>query len=338
MATVKIGNASIDENGNAHGGVAGDQTGKEVVTKNWYLHKKGWRIIRHKNIDIAYKIATAMERACANDLIGYDQYQRDTLLKAAAAVDYDPGRVTKACECDCSSLVRVCIAFAYGYDFVGKVAPNTRFSTATMCNVLLKTNDFEEIKDNTTVDSYLQRGDILVTKTQGHTVVALSNGKNHKVPEPTPEPAPEPRPVPTGECPYTMPSETVTTLRNRKGDGVKWIQWHLLKYDPSCLPKYGIDGIYGKESRDAVKAFQAEQGLKVDGKVGVLTRAELVMLGWKDYVPTDESELDPDAVDNEDEVAEYEDLYVDEDGFLALSPEEAAEVAAELARSEREGT
>lgn len=275
-----------------------------------------------------------MERACANNNIGYDQYQRDTLLKAAASVEYDPGRVTKACECDCSSLVRVCIAYAYGYDFVGKVAPNTRFSTATMCNVLLKTNDFEEIKDNTTVDAYLRRGDILVTKTQGHTVVALSNGKNIK--EQIPEIS-TPRTV-TGECPYTMPAAIVTLLRNRKGDGVKWIQWHLLKNDPNCLPKYGIDGIYGKETYNAVKVFQAQYGLKVDGKVGPLTRSELVMLGWKDYVPTDESELDPNAVDNEDEVAGYEDFYVDEDGFLAMTPEEAAEVAAELARSEREGT
>lgn len=74
MSAVKIGNASIDENGNAYGGAAGDQTGKEVLTKNWYLHKKGWRIIRHKNIDIADRIATAMERACANNNIGYDQY------------------------------------------------------------------------------------------------------------------------------------------------------------------------------------------------------------------------------------------------------------------------
>lgn len=275
-----------------------------------------------------------MERACANNNIGYDQYQRDTLLKAAASVEYDPGRVTKACECDCSSLVRVCIAYAYGYDFVGEVAPNTRFSTATMCNVLLKTNDFEEIKDNTTVDTYLRRGDILVTKTQGHTVVALSNGKNIK--EQIPEIS-TPRTV-TGECPYTMPAAIVTLLRNRKGDGVKWIQWHLLKNDPNCLPKYGIDGIYGKETYNAVKVFQAQYGLKVDGKVGPLTRSELVMLGWKDYVPTDESELDPNAVDNEDEVAGYEDFYVDEDGFLAMTPEEAAEVAAELARSEREGT
>ena len=32
---VKIGSARIDENGKAHGGAAGDQTGKEVSTQSW---------------------------------------------------------------------------------------------------------------------------------------------------------------------------------------------------------------------------------------------------------------------------------------------------------------
>ena len=43
---VKIGHASIDENGRAQGGKAGDQTGKEVCTRNWYKHSKGWRVLR----------------------------------------------------------------------------------------------------------------------------------------------------------------------------------------------------------------------------------------------------------------------------------------------------
>ena len=37
---VKIGSARIDENGKAHGGQAGDQTGKEVSTQSWYLNSK----------------------------------------------------------------------------------------------------------------------------------------------------------------------------------------------------------------------------------------------------------------------------------------------------------
>ena len=47
--TVMIGSARIDENGNAHGGKAGDQkNGKEVSAQEWYKHSKGWRVFRAK--------------------------------------------------------------------------------------------------------------------------------------------------------------------------------------------------------------------------------------------------------------------------------------------------
>ena len=91
MSTVKIGSARIDENGKAHGGAAGDQTGKEVSTQAWYLSSKGWRVFRAKNPGVAEKIAQAMEWACANHHIGYDQYQRNTLYNAAEVVGFDPG-------------------------------------------------------------------------------------------------------------------------------------------------------------------------------------------------------------------------------------------------------
>ena len=48
IMAVKIGSARIDENGKAHGGQAGDQTGKEVSTQSWYLNSKGWRVYRAK--------------------------------------------------------------------------------------------------------------------------------------------------------------------------------------------------------------------------------------------------------------------------------------------------
>ena len=86
---VKIGSARIDEYGRAHGGQAGDQTGKEVSTQNWYLSSKGWRVFRAKNPSVAEKIAQCMERACKNSKIGYDQYQRNTLYKAAEPFGFD---------------------------------------------------------------------------------------------------------------------------------------------------------------------------------------------------------------------------------------------------------
>ena len=64
--SVKIGSARIDENGNAKGGKAGDQTGKEVSTQSWYRHSKGWRVFRAKDPAVAERIAQDMQWACDN--------------------------------------------------------------------------------------------------------------------------------------------------------------------------------------------------------------------------------------------------------------------------------
>ena len=56
MAVI-IGSARIDERGKASGGKAGDQTGKEVSTQNWYKHSKGWVLLRPKDPEKAAKIA-----------------------------------------------------------------------------------------------------------------------------------------------------------------------------------------------------------------------------------------------------------------------------------------
>lgn len=168
---VKIGSARIDENGNAKGGKAGDQTGKEVSTQNWYLHSKGWRVFRAIDPSRASKIAWDMASACENNNIGYDQGQRNTLYTQAEKVGFNCAAVKTKCETDCSALVRVCCAYA------GIMLPN--FRTDTEPNVLLKSGYFEEMKGTKYQNSsdYLCVGDILVTKKQGHTVIVLTNGK-----------------------------------------------------------------------------------------------------------------------------------------------------------------
>ena len=167
---IRIGSARIDENGKIAGGKAGDQTGKEVSTQGWYLHKKGWIILRAKNPEVRDKIAVAMEAACQNNHIGYDQSQRGTLYAAAQMIGFNLGAVTVDCETDCSELVRVCLAYA------GIKVPS--FSTATERATLEKTGKFEVIMSPkyTHSSDYLMRGDILVTAQKGHTVVVLDNG------------------------------------------------------------------------------------------------------------------------------------------------------------------
>ncbi len=181
MAVI-VGSARLDEHGYIGGGQAGDQTGQEVSTQEWYLHNLGWRVFRCKDPVKAEKIAWDMQAACDNQNIGYDQWQNLTLYNAAKPYGFDCSKVNVPCETDCSRLVRVCCLYA-GIN-VGE------FNTANEPQVLLATGQFEELTDAkyTTSPDYLKRGDILDTKVQGHTVVVLSNGSK-AVPEPAPAPA-----------------------------------------------------------------------------------------------------------------------------------------------------
>lgn len=240
MAVI-LGSARIDENGKASGGKAGDQTGKELSTQNWYNHSKGWRVLRAKDEKVAEYMAQAMESACANSKIGYDQSQNQTLYKEAAKVGFNPAKVTVACETDCARLVRVCIQYAL--EMCGINHTMQDFYTANMCDRILKTGYFDELKDSKS--TYLKRGDILCTKTQGHTVIVLSNG-----------------------------SDVVVYKRGSKGSKVTEIQKRLLELGYK-LPKYGADGDYGTETEKAVKQFQKDNGLEVDGECGKLTLAAL---------------------------------------------------------------
>ena len=245
---VKIGSARIDEHGNAKGGAAGDQTGKEISTQNWYLHKKGWRVFRPRNPIAAELIAQNMQYACDNSKIGYDQNQRLTLYNVSKPLGFSCKKVTTACETDCSALVRVCCAYA------GITVAN--FTTSNEASALMKTGAFVELTDSkyTTSSAYLKRGDILVTKTQGHTVVVLSSG-------------------PKAES-------TIQPTGLRKGDtgaAVKAMQGLLLRWDTRCLPKYGADGDFGGETEAAVKAFQSAAGLPVSGVYDTVTTTALLL-------------------------------------------------------------
>ena len=251
---VKIGSARIDENGKAYNGKAGDQTGKEVSTQSWYLSSKGWRVFRAKNPAAAEKIAQCMERACANSHIGYDQYQRNTLYKVAEPLGFDTAKVTTNCETDCSALVRVCCAYA------GILGLPSDFRTGNMPTNLMKTGAFVELcGDKYQAQSqYLGRGDILVTKTSGHTVVALTNGSRY-------EGTVTPRDYELGE----------RILRHGcEGADVKLLQEMLAKLDYD-LGRYGCDGDFGDCTELAVKAFQEYHGL---AKTGVFGSEELAVL------------------------------------------------------------
>lgn len=247
---VRIGSARIDERGGATGGKAGDQTGKELSTQDWYLHSKGWRVFRCKDARKADMIANDMRWACANKHIGYDQGQRETLYAAAKPHKFDCAEVTVNCETDCSALVRVCCAYA------GIALPV--MNTTTEPNVLLHSGAFVELTDKkyTTKATYLRKGDILCTKKKGHTVVVLTDG-------------------PLAE--QTVPSAQVECdlgdriLRNGdSGQDVRVLQESLISLGYDC-GRWGPDGDFGDATEIALKSFQLTHDLDPDGVFGPLT-------------------------------------------------------------------
>lgn len=71
----------------------------------------------------------------------------------------------------------------------------------------------------------------------------------------------------------TAPSSTVLR-RGSKGNTVKELQEKLLAAGER-LPRFGADGDFGKETEDAVKAFQSKHKLTVDGIAGPQTFGKL---------------------------------------------------------------
>lgn len=254
MATVYVGSARSDENGKAHGGKAGDQNGgKEVSTQAWYKHRKGWRVFRPKDVSKAKKIAEAMRIICVDNNVGYDQYQRNTLYNLLSKNGFNIQNINSNVETDCSALVRVCCKYA-GIDL-----PN--FTTANEAKVLLNSGEFIELKGSKYTDQsiYLGEGDVLNTCTQGHTVVVISNGSKYEV-------AVDDKDYELGE----------RTLKNgMEGQDVKTLQSYLIDLDYDC-GKWGADGDFGDSTEIAVRNFQDDNNLSVDGMYGPKTHKAML--------------------------------------------------------------
>ena len=235
-----IGSARIDERGKASGGKAGDQKQKstpdykgEVSMQNFYVSSKGWYILRAKNPDTASKIALAMTIACNNPNIGYNQARRLDIIK-----DGNGTHATSPTSCDCSSLVRQCVREA------GVEVGN--FTTANEVNVLMATGHFDKFVY--TKGSQLYLGDILVTKTKGHTVIVTSGATRN---------------------PNSVAVPTVKM--GTKGDNAKLLQHNLNQ----CSATLEEDGIFGKLSTAALVRWQHANGLCPDGIYGKKSHAKM---------------------------------------------------------------
>lgn len=159
-----VGSARIDENGKISSGALGDNNGREVSTQPYYLHSKGWYVLRPKTIALANGLASAMSDACANNHIGYDQSNRYGVIKMVRKYG-SMKAIKEKTEADCSSLVRGC-CIQNGFD------PGD-FATSGEAAKLEATGKFEK-RQSVSANTVLYNGDVLVTKTSGHTVIVVS--------------------------------------------------------------------------------------------------------------------------------------------------------------------
>ena len=259
---VRIGHASVDENGKAAGGAAGDQTGREICIRSWY--DGGWAVLlRAKNEVVRKAIAVNCIAACNNDNLGYDQSGRNTGLQAAQKAHWDFSGIFDKAEFDCSSLVAACVEAAGIHVWDGGNAPTTR----TLESVLTATGAFDTLKDEKYLRStdFLLEGDILL-KPGSHVVVVLERGTRTDA-----------------EASGNKIASAVTyavilplVKYGDRGELVRSIQQLLILRgsDPE-----GVDGKFGIKTRTAVEKLQAQAGIEVDGKVGIDTWSVLLGKG-----------------------------------------------------------
>ena len=188
-----------------------------------------------------------------------------------------PGGKTRAF--DCRGFTYWVLLQIYGWKLMGAGA-TSQWNTAA--NWKAKGTVADGLPADTLVCLFVQKG-----KTMEHTgfglnneTIECSNGVQHftqrkakwthwgvpacvegTIPTPTPEPTP-------------TPSTKPTLKRGSKGAYVIEMQTELSKlgYD---LGPCGIDGDFGRATEKAVKAFQGDHGLKVDGICGPATWAAL---------------------------------------------------------------
>lgn len=171
-----ISNCGHDESNKYKKGKAGDQTGGEWAVIGWY--NRPWKcVLRHPDVAVRKKIAELATAAAKNNLIGYDQNERYTFWEHLKESDYNPAKITVACEADCSSGVAA-IVKAAGYILnQNKLKTVSIYCYTGNLRAALKAAGFEVLAESRflTSDAYLLEGDILLNDS-AHTAINLTDG------------------------------------------------------------------------------------------------------------------------------------------------------------------
>lgn len=253
---ILFGSARISETGGING-AKGDQTGREVATEPFYIHSQGWNVLRAKSPTLANKLAECMIKICNNPRYGYGQGDRASGYNEAAKVGFDPSKVNVPVNIDCSEAVRLCLAYA------GVQLPD--IYTGNEKDVVLATGQFDLV--TFTSASALYNGDILVTKTKGHTGIIVSGAKERVEPKPTPVKPTQPT------------SKTLCDV------GIEY-QAHCQTFGWLPVVKDGqVAGTQGASKRlEAIK-------LTMPKGTTCRLRAHLQGVGWQEYTATDKGVL-----------------------------------------------
>ena len=233
-----ISNSGHDENNKYSGGKAGDQTGTEWALIPWY--NRPWKcVLRHPNANVRAKLAELATKAAKNDLVGYDQGQRNTYWQHLKASNYDPAKITVACEADCSAGV-IANTKAAGYLLGIDALKNLSATYTGNMRSGFKAAGFQVLTDSKylTGPDYLVAGDILLNDSC-HTATNIANGSK------------------SGASGSNTSSNTSGNTSSGSGSktanvkaGQQWLNVNygdkLLKY---CGAKLTVDGSYGSASR-----------------------------------------------------------------------------------------
>lgn len=254
-----ISNSGKDEHSGTKGGKAGDQTGREWQLKPWY--SRPWTVVlRYPDQAVALSIAKLGIAAALNDKIGYDQSQRGTYWTQLKKADYDPAKITTACEEDCTAGVSANVKAA-GHIHGIKALEDLPICTSRNMRAQFVKAGFKALTDKKYLTSpkYLLPGDILLYESH-HGATNITCGLSVRSDWHPGAPAPAP----------------VEGLRKGdKGPEVKAMQEALVKAGWS-FPKYGCDGDFGSETEANVKGFQRTEGLPVTGIYDAATKSALM--------------------------------------------------------------
>ena len=238
MATIIIGSARIDERGKVSGGKAGDQKQKSVPDTKGEVSMQNFYVSSKGWYILRAKSPAVASSIALSMTIACNNPNIGYNQARRLDIIKDGTHATKPTSCDCSSLVRQCIREA------GVEVGN--FTTANEANVLMATGQFEKLTYKQGTALFL--GDILVTCVKGHTVIVTSGATRSQNAIATP-----------------------TVKIGSKGDNARMLQHNLNQ----CGYTLEEDGIFGKLSTQALKEWQAQNGLVADGIYGKKSEAKM---------------------------------------------------------------